>query len=520
MSEARLRRAICRPRWRLGARLGPLHRRSDQVLTGSAVLRADGLRGQSRIAASDSARRSSRWAASAARARRSRRPPDPTSCPPTSAHDLRRLRGLRRARCCHFAGRVRYYESWVEPNHSSMWAGSVPAQFTPRCSRPSTARSDLDATRAVAVRRRRRLRHHRRLAERRGGAALHRPGARRSARPSRPSTSSRCTPTASTPSLAPDDAGYTHYLVGPVWRKDTWTQQLQGPSAGVHSSRLRRAAGLAGPSSAGLGTASRGATTSPRLQAQATDVTQAYRAPESPSLSFVQAAFWLQPARLRAGGGQPGPGVLSATTACCSTTSPPSRRQRSSSSGFLAERRRRVDRPGRRLTGAIDAGGGSSMWPAPDLHSAGERSPRGLRARKPSCLLAGRHRSERFGAAVTAVALRGHWEHEGPCQLGRPTTRSPPAEGGPPPGCSVASPCADGADEQAVREPDRRRARRRDRLVVVTSTAARPAAASEHDLARAAPGHEGRPPVVTAALPGQLALGVSATTGITRSVFA
>ena len=40
--------------------------------------------------------------------------------------DTRYLKTLLR----HFAGRVRYFESWVEPNHTSMWpSGPSPAQY-------------------------------------------------------------------------------------------------------------------------------------------------------------------------------------------------------------------------------------------------------------------------------------------------------------------------------------------------------------------------------------------------------
>jgi hypothetical protein len=57
-------------------------------------------------------------------------PADPVHCPPTSPHDLSVYAAYLRRLLLHFAGRVAYYESWVEPNHSSMWAGGVnPAQY-------------------------------------------------------------------------------------------------------------------------------------------------------------------------------------------------------------------------------------------------------------------------------------------------------------------------------------------------------------------------------------------------------
>ncbi len=84
------------------------------------------------------------------------------------------------------------------------------------------------------------------------------------------------------------------------------------------------------------------------------------------------------------------------------------------------------------------------------------------------------------GAAVT-VALCGHWEHEGPCRW--PHNNAIATGGG---GTARFRTLfvADGADEQAVRG-----------LIAgaladaagwsVTSSGARPVAASEHDLARA-----------------------------------
>jgi hypothetical protein len=83
------------------------------------------------------------------------------------------------------------------------------------------------------------------------------------------------------------------------------------------------------------------------------------------------------------------------------------------------------------------------------------------------------------GAAVT-VALCGYWEHEGPCRW--PHDNAITADGG---GTARFRTLfvADGAEEQAVRD-----------LIVgaladapgwtVTSSAARPLAASEHDLAQ------------------------------------
>ena len=57
-------------------------------------------------------------------------PSDPVHCPPTSPHDLSVYAAYLRELLLHFAGRVVYYESWVEPNHTSMWAGGVdPAQY-------------------------------------------------------------------------------------------------------------------------------------------------------------------------------------------------------------------------------------------------------------------------------------------------------------------------------------------------------------------------------------------------------
>ena len=49
------------------------------------------------------------------------RPSDLSSCPPRSARDLRAYATYVRTIVRRYRGRVRYYESWVEPNHRSFW---------------------------------------------------------------------------------------------------------------------------------------------------------------------------------------------------------------------------------------------------------------------------------------------------------------------------------------------------------------------------------------------------------------
>ena len=61
------------------------------------------------------------------------RPADPTDCPPTSATDLARYASYLRSLLRHFAGRVSYFESWVEPNHRSMWSWAPTRRSTRRC---------------------------------------------------------------------------------------------------------------------------------------------------------------------------------------------------------------------------------------------------------------------------------------------------------------------------------------------------------------------------------------------------
>lgn len=58
------------------------------------------------------------------------RPPDLSSCPPRSASDLRAYAGYVRSIVRRYRGRVRFYESWVEPNHRSFWpTGPDPAEY-------------------------------------------------------------------------------------------------------------------------------------------------------------------------------------------------------------------------------------------------------------------------------------------------------------------------------------------------------------------------------------------------------
>ena len=236
-------------------------------------------------------------------------PSDATRCPPTTPYDLavyaRYLRGL----LAHFAGRVEYYESWVEPNHTSMWPGGPnPAQYAalleteyrvfsasrPRARLMFAGVADfgiadgspngiavLPYTDAV-------------LADLHGARAFDLVALHAYRFP---------------PSLAPDDLGWTHYPASPVWRQDTWTQQLEAYEAlftahGYGTPRMwltefgwpgnRTAAGDYYPS----------------LSAQATDVAQAYAALESPALSFVQAAFWFNQRDYETGAANPDPGFF------------------------------------------------------------------------------------------------------------------------------------------------------------------------------------------------------------------
>jgi polysaccharide biosynthesis protein PslG len=58
------------------------------------------------------------------------RPSDLSSCPPRGARDLRAYAGYVRTIVARYRGRVRYYESWVEPNHRSFWpTGPDPAEY-------------------------------------------------------------------------------------------------------------------------------------------------------------------------------------------------------------------------------------------------------------------------------------------------------------------------------------------------------------------------------------------------------
>ena len=112
------------------------------------------------------------------------------------------------------------------------------------------------------------------------------------------------------PTLAPDDAGWTHYPTSPVWRQDTWTQQLEAyeqefTAHGYGTPRMWLTEfGWPGQRD------SRAGDYYPSLAAQATDVAQAYQALESPALSFVQAAFWFNQRDYAARRRQPRPGVL------------------------------------------------------------------------------------------------------------------------------------------------------------------------------------------------------------------
>jgi hypothetical protein len=218
-------------------------------------------------------------------------PADPVHCPPTSSRDLSVYSAYLGRLLRHFAGRVADYESWVEPNHSSMWAGGVnPAQYAAlleaeysvfQASEPQdklmfagVADFGIEdgSPSGIAV-----LPYTEQVLDDLHGqpafdlVALH---AYRYP-----------------PSLSPDDLGWTHYPDAPVWRKDSWTAQLEAyeqefTAHGYGEPRIWLTEfGWPGNVTPNGGYY-------PSLQAQATDVAEAYKALESPALSFVQAAFW------------------------------------------------------------------------------------------------------------------------------------------------------------------------------------------------------------------------------------
>ncbi|HEX2702195.1 MAG TPA: hypothetical protein VHM72_02040 [Solirubrobacteraceae bacterium] len=236
-------------------------------------------------------------------------PANPTHCPPTSAHDLSVYSTYVSDLLRHFAGRVADYESWVEPNHSSMWAGGVnAAQYsalleTEYAAFQATAPQDKLMFAGVAD-------FGIEDGSPSGIAVL-------------PYTEQVLTDLAGRkafdlvalhayrypPSLSPDDLGWTHYPSGPVWRKDTWTQQLEAYEAeftahGYGEQRLWLTEfgwpGNTHPSTDYY----------PSLQAQASDVAEAYQALESPALSFVQAAFWFNQRDYQPGLTNPDPGFF------------------------------------------------------------------------------------------------------------------------------------------------------------------------------------------------------------------
>jgi hypothetical protein len=236
-------------------------------------------------------------------------PSNPVHCPPTSPHDLSVYAAYLRKLLLHFAGRVVYYESWVEPNHTSMWAGGVdPAQYATllqteyRVFQATDPQDKLmfagvadfgienGSPSGIAV-----LPYTEQVLDDLHGqiafdlVALH---AYRYP-----------------PSLSPDDLGWTHFPAGPVWRKDNWAAQLEAyeqefTAHGYGQPRMWLTE-FGWP-----GNAAPGGDYYPSLRAQATDVTEAYQALESPALSFVQAAFWFNQRDYEPGTPNPDPGFF------------------------------------------------------------------------------------------------------------------------------------------------------------------------------------------------------------------
>ena len=111
------------------------------------------------------------------------------------------------------------------------------------------------------------------------------------------------------PSLGPADAGWTHYASAPIWRRSTWTEQLQAYEALFSDHGYGRQQiwltefGWPGNTTAG-------GAYFPSLQAQAHDISEAYSELRSPALSFVAAAFWFNERDYTAGTANPDPGFF------------------------------------------------------------------------------------------------------------------------------------------------------------------------------------------------------------------
>jgi hypothetical protein len=233
-------------------------------------------------------------------------PSDATHCPPTSPHDLSVYAAYLATLLRHYAGRVAYFESWVEPNHTSMWAGGVnPAQYAAlleteyRVFQATEPQDKLmfagvadfgiesGSPSGIAV-----LPYTNDVLDDLHGqpafdlVALH---AYRFP-----------------PSLSPDDLGWTHYPASPVWRQDTWTEQLEAyeqefTAHGYGEPRVWLTE-FGWPGNAEAST-----DYFPSLATQASDVAEAYQALESPALSFVQAAFWFNQRDYEPGAANPDP---------------------------------------------------------------------------------------------------------------------------------------------------------------------------------------------------------------------
>ncbi len=233
-------------------------------------------------------------------------PADPTDCPPTTPHDLAVYASYLRALLRHFSGRVRYYESWVEPNHTSMWpSGPNPGQYA------ALLETEYSVVRSVRPRP---------LLMFAGVADFGIEDGSPSGIAVLPFTDQVLTDLHGQPgfdlvalhayrfppSLAPDDPGWTHYAQSPVWRQDTWAQQLEAYEEEFTSHGFGRPR-LWLTEFGWPGNAAAGSDYFPSLAAQATDVAQAYQALESPQLSFVQAAFWFNQRDYEPGVANPDP---------------------------------------------------------------------------------------------------------------------------------------------------------------------------------------------------------------------
>jgi len=246
------------------------------------------------------------------------RPADLSSCPPRSARDLRAYAGYVRTIARRYRGRVRYYESWVEPNHRSFWpTGPDPVEYAAlvRVQYPLRCMPPIRAARLILA-----------------GTGGHRPALPRR-RPQRAGRPARVRPRrrTSVPLSAARARRTAHDRAARrlAARRSTGAVDADGHGGAVRRPRIRAAPRLWLTEFGWPGSRRAAAPTTSTMRSRRSTCGRPTRVLRSdPDLSFVQAAFWFNLRDYAPGYQNPDPRVLRALRTATERLRAQTRRER------------------------------------------------------------------------------------------------------------------------------------------------------------------------------------------------